>query len=246
MNWPIWRATIVPSRPMKYVSGGAKMSYAVATRSSGSISAGHAGAVALHEGARRLRSVLVDDPEHDQAVVGMPLGGVAQQRELLDARPAPRCPEVDDHRAPAQVGEADRVAVEVGQGEVGRRRCRSWSAMRCRRAGAGRTRPRRAGRAAAAPRRRGTGAAGAAGPTPRPPWSRGFSGRRGRRASMRAVTAVLDLAPLPVRGADPPHAAEHEDHEPGIARNGLASWPSERKARPAPMSAPPTERTTGR
>ena len=32
---------------------------------------------------------------------------------------------------------------------------------------------------------------------------------------MRPVIAGLDLAPLPVGGADPPHDAEHEDHEAG-------------------------------
>src|SRR5687768_1965075 len=72
-------------------------------------------AVAHHEITSRGGSVLEDHADHHQAVVGMALRGLLQERKLLDAWRAPACPEVEHHRTTAQLGKADGVAIQIGK-----------------------------------------------------------------------------------------------------------------------------------
>src|ERR1035437_266543 len=81
------------------------------------------------EDLRRLQVVANRDPEDQQ-----PLRGVVGERAgdplLLGAAwPAPRGPEIQHQRVAAIVGQLDRLAIEVGPGEVGRRLADSGLAL---------------------------------------------------------------------------------------------------------------------
>src|SRR5262245_47800218 len=73
---------------------------------------------------RELFGVLAEvagaDAEHRELPV-LRREGLPEERELLAARVAPRCPEVQDNWLPSVVGEANSAAVEACQCEVGRR-----------------------------------------------------------------------------------------------------------------------------
>jgi hypothetical protein len=56
--------------------------------------------------------VLEEDADDDEAVRGMRRLGVAEDRELIPARDAPRRPEIDDDRVAALVGKVESRPIE--------------------------------------------------------------------------------------------------------------------------------------
>ena len=111
-TWPTWTARMIPSRSTRKVCGGPSTFHAAPIAAVG---VGHGRprrALLGDEGASRIGVVLVERADDDEAAAGVALDGCLEERELLAARSAPACPEVDDDGRPLLRREIECGAVE--------------------------------------------------------------------------------------------------------------------------------------